>query len=90
LREARIIFCFSKECENEKEAFEQDKFMSFTAKNVKESFPHLRVMLVLNSVFKKLIEKDSLFADIETISPREMNEFILATSLENPGLGTTL
>lgn len=64
--------------------------MSFTAKNVKESFPNLRVMLVLNSVFKKLIENDSLFADIETISPREMNEFILATSLENPGLGTTL
>jgi hypothetical protein len=33
---------------------------------------------------------DHLYSDIETISPREMNEFILASSLENPGLGVTL
>ena len=64
--------------------------MSLTAKTVKENFPSLRVMLVLNTIFKSLIEKDSLYADMEIISPREMNEFILASSLENPGLGTTL
>jgi hypothetical protein len=46
------MFAFSKECDNEQEGFEQDKLMSLTAKNVKESFPKLRVMLVLMTEFK--------------------------------------
>ena len=33
---------------------------------------------------------DSFYNDIESISPREMNDYLLAASLENPGLGTTL
>lgn len=90
LREAKIIFCFSKDSESDIEAYEQDKLMSLTAKNLKVTFPKLRIMLVLNTIFKKIIDQDSLYSDIETISPREMSEFILASSLENPGLGTTL
>jgi hypothetical protein len=52
LKEAKIIFAFSKECDNEFEGFEQDKLMSLTAKNTKETYPKLRVMLVLNTEFK--------------------------------------
>ena len=33
---------------------------------------------------------DSLYNDVEAISPIEMNEYLLAATLENPGLGTTL
>jgi hypothetical protein len=64
--------------------------MSLTAKNVKDAFPKIRVMLVLMTEFKQLIDMDSYYSDIENISPRQMNEYLLATSLENPGLSTTL
>jgi hypothetical protein len=64
--------------------------MSITAKNVKDDFPDLRVHLVINSELKEQIDKDSFFYQIETISKKEMNEFILASSLENPALSTTL
>jgi hypothetical protein len=61
-----------------------------TARGAKEEVPNLRVHLVLNSDFKMQIENDSLFKDIEVISRRQLNEFIMASSVENPGLSATL
>ena len=46
--------------------------------------------MVLNSAYKRQIDHDPFFASLETLSRHQLNEFILASSLENPGFGTSL
>jgi predicted XRE-type DNA-binding protein len=52
LKESKILFAFS--WVNEKgDSFENDKLISLVATGVKETFPKLRIMLVLMSKFKE-------------------------------------
>jgi hypothetical protein len=57
---------------------------------VREIYPNLRIMLVLRSKFKDQLKKDSLYDGLEVISPFSLNNFVMASSLENPGFGTIL
>lgn len=90
LLESKVLFCFSSDLEDKDAQYAMDQLMSITAKNVKDAFPQLRVHLILNSEFKHQLDQDPFFQDIETISQRKLNEYIMASSLENPGLATTL
>lgn len=62
--------------------------MAYIIKNTKENFPLTNCYLILQSSFKDVIEKDKLFDDISIISTTEINEAIMANSLENIGFST--
>lgn len=72
--------------------------ISFIALGVREMYPELRLILILNSTFKDQIKNDSLYSGIQvpyilymqTISPFQLNDYVLASSIINPGLGTIL
>ena len=64
--------------------------ISLVATGVREIFPNLRIMLVLLSKFKDQLKKDSLYEGLEVISPFQLNNYVMAASLENPGFGTVL
>lgn len=64
--------------------------VSLTARNAKDENLNLKVYLILNSDLKYTVENDSLYKDIEVMSRRQLNEYIMASSLENPGLSATM
>jgi hypothetical protein len=64
-------------------SYENDKILGLVAIGVKEEFPNLRIILVLNSLFKEQIEKDSLYKGIEVILPYQINDYVMGSSLEN-------
>lgn len=75
---------------DDKGDLETDKLLSFTALIIRESFPGIRIILILNSEYKLIIQSDPQYNSIEIFCTRQMNEIIMACSLENTGYSTTL
>lgn len=63
LKEARIVFAFSW-FDEKGNAYENDKLISLSVTGVRDTYPDLRIMLVLNTSFKEQLEKDSLYKGI--------------------------
>jgi hypothetical protein len=64
-------------------SYENDKILGLVAIGVKEEFQDLRIILVLNSLFKEQIEKDSLYKGIEVSLPYQINDYVMGSSLQN-------
>lgn len=64
LKKAKILFIFSW-VNDDGLSFENDQLLSLISKGVKDAYPSLRIILILNSKYRNLVENDSLFEGIE-------------------------
>lgn len=64
LMHAKILFAFSWENDIVGSARQNDQLISIIALGVREFYPELRLILILNSTFKDEIKNDSLYSGI--------------------------
>lgn len=91
LSAARHLFAFSMSVnESQEQGLESDKQMAYNIQRVVNNYPKLDITLVLSTEFSNQIKGDSLWAGCTVISAQILNEYIMASSLENQGLNIWL